>query len=102
LSQSIAGGSVLHFGYHAGFLFLSGVAAFALLLLWIAMPETLDIAKNPHQKLHGWHRHFDAHAAVDTQVLAGDEPSFVESRPALSPHSLCAMEGGPTTRPAAS
>jgi len=45
LSQSIAGGSVLHFGYHAGFLFLSGVAALALLLLWIAMPETLDTAK---------------------------------------------------------
>jgi len=40
LSQSIAGGIVHHFGYHAGFLFLAGVAAAAALLLWIAMPET--------------------------------------------------------------
>ena len=40
LSQSIAGGIVHHFGYHAGFLFLAAVAAGALLLLWVAMPET--------------------------------------------------------------
>jgi predicted MFS family arabinose efflux permease len=40
LSQSVAGGIVHHFGYHAGFLFLSGVAAAALIILWIAMPET--------------------------------------------------------------
>jgi len=40
LSQSIAGGIVHHFGYHAGFLFLAAVAAAALLLLWVAMPET--------------------------------------------------------------
>jgi predicted MFS family arabinose efflux permease len=40
LSQSIAGGIVHRFGYHAGFLFLAGVAAAAFLLLWIAMPET--------------------------------------------------------------
>jgi len=40
LSQSIAGGIVHRFGYHAGFLFLAGVAAAAFILLWIAMPET--------------------------------------------------------------
>ena len=40
LSQSIAGGIVHHFGYHAGFLFLSSVAVVALLLLWISLPET--------------------------------------------------------------
>jgi predicted MFS family arabinose efflux permease len=40
LSQSIAGGIVHHFGYHAGFLFLAAVAGAALLLLWIVMPET--------------------------------------------------------------
>lgn len=40
LSQSIAGGIVHRFGYHAGFLFLAAVAAAAFLLLWIAMPET--------------------------------------------------------------
>jgi predicted MFS family arabinose efflux permease len=40
LSQSIAGGIVHRFGYHAGFLFLAAVAAAAFVLLWIAMPET--------------------------------------------------------------
>jgi predicted MFS family arabinose efflux permease len=45
LSQSIVGGIVHHFGYHAGFLFLSSVAAVALLLLWIALPEIRDTAK---------------------------------------------------------
>jgi predicted MFS family arabinose efflux permease len=45
LSQSIAGGIVHHFGYHAGFLFLSSVAAVALLLLSIAMPESRDTTK---------------------------------------------------------
>jgi predicted MFS family arabinose efflux permease len=40
LSQSIAGGIVHHFGYHAGFLVLAAVASAALLLLWVAMPET--------------------------------------------------------------
>jgi predicted MFS family arabinose efflux permease len=43
LSQSIAGGIVHHFGYHAGFLFLAAVASAALLLLWVAMPETRAI-----------------------------------------------------------
>lgn len=42
LSQSIAGGIVHRFGYHAGFLFLAAVAAAALAILWIAMPETRD------------------------------------------------------------
>jgi MFS family permease len=40
LSQSIAGGIVHRFGYHAGFLFLAAVAAGAFILLWTAMPET--------------------------------------------------------------
>ncbi len=42
-SQSIAGGIVHRFGYHAGFLFLAAVAALAFILLAIAMPETRDI-----------------------------------------------------------
>jgi MFS family permease len=40
LSQSIAGGIVHRFGYHAGFLFLAGVAAAGFALFWMAMPET--------------------------------------------------------------
>jgi predicted MFS family arabinose efflux permease len=40
LSQSIAGGIVHRFGFDAGFLFLAAVAALALLILWIKMPET--------------------------------------------------------------
>jgi MFS family permease len=44
LSQSIAGGIVHRFGYHWGFVFLATVAAIALSLLWLAMPETRDIA----------------------------------------------------------
>ena len=43
LSQSIAGGIVHGYGYHAGFLFLAAVAAVALIILWTAMPETRDI-----------------------------------------------------------
>src|ERR1700722_17718994 len=43
LSQSIAGGIVHRWGYHAGFLFLALVAAAAFLLLCTAMPETRDI-----------------------------------------------------------
>jgi predicted MFS family arabinose efflux permease len=46
LSQSIAGGIVHRFGYHTGFLFLAAVAAVALILLWIAMPETRDAQNN--------------------------------------------------------
>jgi MFS family permease len=42
LSQSVAGGIVHRFGYHAGFLFLAAVAAAAFVLLWIAVPETRD------------------------------------------------------------
>lgn len=42
LSQSVAGGIVHRFGYHAGFLFLAAVAAAALVLLWTAMPEPQD------------------------------------------------------------
>ena len=46
LSQSIAGGIVHRFGYHAGFLFLAAVAAGAFILLWTAMPETRDIKQD--------------------------------------------------------
>jgi predicted MFS family arabinose efflux permease len=46
LSQSIAGGIVLRFGYHAGFLFLAAVAAAAFILLWTAMPETRDVKQD--------------------------------------------------------
>jgi predicted MFS family arabinose efflux permease len=42
LSQSIAGGIVHRFGYHAGFLFLAAVAVGAFILLSTAMPETRD------------------------------------------------------------
>jgi predicted MFS family arabinose efflux permease len=42
LSQSIAGSIVHRWGYHAGFLFLAAVAAFAVIILWTAMPETRD------------------------------------------------------------
>jgi predicted MFS family arabinose efflux permease len=40
LSQVIAGGIVHHFGYRAGFLFLSAIATAALAVLWLFMPET--------------------------------------------------------------
>jgi MFS family permease len=42
LSQSIAGGIVHRWGYHAGFVFLAAVAVLAWIILWTAMPETLD------------------------------------------------------------
>jgi MFS family permease len=42
LSQSVAGGIVHAFGYRAGFLFLSGVALAALLILYFFMPETQE------------------------------------------------------------
>jgi len=40
LSQAIAGAIVHHAGYRTGFLFLSAVAAAALAILWLFMPET--------------------------------------------------------------
>jgi MFS family permease len=42
LSQSIAGGIVHPWGYHAGLEFLAAVAALAWIILWTAMPETRD------------------------------------------------------------
>jgi predicted MFS family arabinose efflux permease len=45
LSQSIAGGIVHRWGYHAGFLFLAAVAAGALIILWTAMPETRNLKR---------------------------------------------------------
>jgi predicted MFS family arabinose efflux permease len=42
LSQVIAGSIVHHFGYHAGFLFLSAVALAAFGILYLFMPETRD------------------------------------------------------------
>jgi predicted MFS family arabinose efflux permease len=44
LSQVIAGGIVHHLGYRAGFLFLAGIAAAALAVLYFAMPETRRMA----------------------------------------------------------
>ncbi|KRP47974.1 Major Facilitator Superfamily protein [Pseudomonas libanensis] len=41
LSDSLAGFVVQQAGYNAAFLTLAGVAGIALLLLWLAMPETL-------------------------------------------------------------
>ncbi|MDD5444248.1 MAG: MFS transporter, partial [Pseudomonas fluorescens] len=41
LSSSLAGFVVQQAGYNAAFLTLAGVAAVALALLWLAMPETL-------------------------------------------------------------
>ena len=40
LSQLIAGSIVHHFGFQAGFLFLSAVASLALAVLYFFMPET--------------------------------------------------------------
>jgi MFS family permease len=40
LSQVAAGSIVHHFGYQAGFLFLAAVAAAAVGILWLSMPET--------------------------------------------------------------
>jgi MFS family permease len=42
LSNSLAGFVVQQAGYNAAFLTLAGVAAVALALLWLAMPETLE------------------------------------------------------------
>ncbi|WLI09703.1 MFS transporter [Pseudomonas sp. FP597] len=42
LSNSLAGFVVQQAGYDAAFLTLAGVAAVALALLWLAMPETLE------------------------------------------------------------
>ncbi len=42
LSQTVAGAIVHHFGDQAGFAFLVSVAAAALLMLWLLMPETLE------------------------------------------------------------
>jgi predicted MFS family arabinose efflux permease len=42
LSQVIAGSIVHRFGYHAGFLFLAGVALAAFAILYLFMPETRD------------------------------------------------------------
>jgi predicted MFS family arabinose efflux permease len=39
-STTFAGTIVHHYGYHAGFLSLAGVAALAWLLIWTALPET--------------------------------------------------------------
>ena len=42
LSQTIAGAIVHHFGFDAGFLFLAAIAAAALTVLYLFMPETAD------------------------------------------------------------
>jgi predicted MFS family arabinose efflux permease len=43
LSQVIAGSIVHHVGFHAGFLFLAGVAATAFAILYFFMPETRNM-----------------------------------------------------------
>ena len=47
LSQVIAGSIVHHFGFNAGFLFLATVAAAALGILFLFMPETRDQISEP-------------------------------------------------------
>ena len=47
LSQTIAGSIVHHFGFNAGFLFLATVAAAALGILFLFMPETRDQISEP-------------------------------------------------------
>ena len=42
LSQAVAGSIVHHIGFRAGFLFLAGVAAAALAVLYFFMPETIS------------------------------------------------------------
>ena len=54
LSQSIAGGVVHRFGYHAGFLFLAAVAAAAFVLLWVAMPETREATRDSAERSGLW------------------------------------------------
>jgi predicted MFS family arabinose efflux permease len=49
LSQSVAGGIVHRFGYHAGFLFLAGVATIAFGILWTAFPETRHSEGEPRR-----------------------------------------------------
>jgi MFS family permease len=49
LSNSLAGFVVQQAGYNAAFLTLAGVAGVALVLLWVAMPETLE---RPHFATH--------------------------------------------------
>jgi len=39
-STTFAGFVVHHYGYHAGFLSLAGIALAACVLLWLSMPET--------------------------------------------------------------
>jgi MFS family permease len=48
LSQMIAGSIVHHFSDRAGFMFLASVAAAALAILWLFMPETLDWKGGAH------------------------------------------------------
>ena len=42
VSTTIGGVLIQHFGYHASFLGLAGIALLAFALLWFAVPETLD------------------------------------------------------------
>lgn len=70
LSQSIAGSIVHRFGYHAGFVFLAAVAAVALALLWIAMPETRDTVERKSRdagERHCRRRHAQRHLNISIQ-----------------------------------
>ena len=53
LSNSLAGFVVQEAGYNAAFLTLAAVAAVALILLWVAVPETLNASQQPSQELPG-------------------------------------------------
>ncbi|CAH9018716.1 MFS transporter [Candidatus Nitrosacidococcus sp. I8] len=46
LSNLVAGYIADHLGYNTAFLFLSGMGIIALLLLWLAMPETLHLNRS--------------------------------------------------------
>jgi MFS family permease len=52
LSQVIAGAIVHHAGYRVGFLFLTVIAAAALALLWLAVPETCHWAERYERTRH--------------------------------------------------
>jgi MFS family permease len=45
LSTAIGGALIQHLGYRASFLGLAGIAVLAFLLLWLAVPETLNTKK---------------------------------------------------------
>jgi len=49
-STTFAGTIVHHYGYHAGFLSLAGIAVVACGLLWFAVPETKDTERSSYDQ----------------------------------------------------